>query len=78
MGMGWKGNRIRQEMGVYTSWITLVATVENLLFTFFLLNGGVPDVETIYFVSTKQKKELFTEITRFVSDIILSIFSCLC
>ena len=45
-----------------------MATVENLLFTFVLLNEGVPDVETIYFVSTEQKKELFTEITRFVSD----------
>ena len=34
-----------------------MATVENLLFTFVLLNEGVPDVETIYFVSTEQKKE---------------------
>ena len=29
--------------------------------------GGVPDVEAIYLVSIEPKKELFTEITRFVS-----------
>ena len=28
-----------------------------LLFTFVLLNRGVPDVETIYFLSTEQKKK---------------------
>ena len=33
-----------------------MATVENLLFTFVLLNRDVPDVETIYFVSIEQKK----------------------
>ena len=29
---------------------------EHLLFTVTLLNRGVPDVETIYFVSTEQNK----------------------
>ena len=33
-----------------------MATVEKILFTFVLLNGGIPDVETIYFVSAEQKK----------------------
>ena len=47
---------VRQERGGYTSWITRMATVEKILFTFVLLNGGVPDVETIYFVSAEQKK----------------------
>ena len=46
----------------------LVATVEKLLFAFVLTNEDVRDVETIYFVSVEQKKELFTEITRCVSD----------
>ena len=36
---------------------TLVATVENILFTFVLLNRDLPDVETIYFVSIEQKKQ---------------------
>ena len=40
-----------------------MVTVENLLFTFVLLNKGVPDVVTIYFVLVKQKKE-----NRCVSD----------
>ena len=39
--------------------MTLVATVENLLFTFALLNGGVSDVETIYFVSVEQKRTVY-------------------
>ena len=42
--------------------------MESLLFTFVLLNVFVSDVETIYFVSVEQKKELFTEITRCVGD----------
>ena len=46
-----------QGRGIYISWITLVATVANLLFTFVLLNTGVSDVETIYFVSIEQKKD---------------------
>ena len=29
---------------------------ENLLFEFVLLNRGIPDVKTIYFVSIEQKK----------------------
>ena len=55
--MGQKVNSIRQEIGIYTSWITLVTTTEHLLFTFVLLKGGVPDVEAIYFASIEQKKE---------------------
>ena len=27
----------------------------DLVFTFLLLNRGVPDIETIYFISTEQK-----------------------
>ena len=37
--------------------ITLLATVENLLFIFVLLNVGVSDVKTIYFVSVEQKRK---------------------
>ena len=28
----------------------------DLLFTFILLNRGIPDIETVYFVSVEQKK----------------------
>ena len=57
---GW-GRRVigLDERGINTSWITLVATAENLLFTFALLNGGVSDVETIYFVSVEQKRTVY-------------------
>ena len=54
---GREGNRIRQERVICTSWITLLATVAKLLFTFVLLNEDVPGLETIYFVSIEQKKE---------------------
>ena len=36
------------------------------LLTFVLLNGGVPVIRTIYFVS--KERELFTETTMSVSD----------
>ena len=36
-------------------------------FTFVLLNRGVPDVETMFCIRTKER-ELFAEITRCVSD----------
>ena len=65
--MGWKGDRIRQERGFYNSWITLVATVKNL-FTFVLLNGGVPDVDTIYSVSVEHKKKNCLQKLPVVSD----------
>ena len=61
IGNGGWGRRVigLDEREIITSWITLVATVENLLFTFALLNGGVSDVETIYFVSVEQKRTVF-------------------
>ena len=34
----------------------LIILGRDLLLTFVLLNRGVPDVETIYFVSIEQKK----------------------
>ena len=40
----------------------------GLLFTSVVLNRGVPDIEIIYFISIEQKKELFKEITRCVSE----------
>ena len=63
-GWGWRmGRRIigLNKRGIYTSSITLVTTVENILCTFVLLNGGVPDVETIYFVSIEQKKDKYLQ-----------------
>ena len=40
----------------------------DVLFTFVLLNRGVPDVKSIYFVSIEQKEiQFFTEVTRCVS-----------
>ena len=61
MGNRGGGRRVigLDERGINTSWITLVATAENLLFTFALLNGGVSDVETIYFVSVEQKRTVY-------------------
>ena len=41
----------------------------DLLFTFVLLNRGIPDVKTICFLLNRTKeKELFAEITRCVSE----------
>ena len=44
------------------------AIVLEPFFTFVLLNEVVPDVETTYFVSIEQKKELFTDSTRGFSN----------
>ena len=44
------------------------AIVLKPFFTFVLLNEVVPDVETTYFVSIEQKKELFTDSTRGFSN----------
>ena len=63
-GWGWRmGRRIigLNKRGIYTSSVTLVTTVENILCTFVLLNGGVPDAETIYFVSIEQKKDKYLQ-----------------
>ena len=44
-----------------------MATVKNL-FTFVLLNGGVPDVDTIYSVSVEHKKKNCLQKLPVVSD----------
>ena len=50
--------------------------LQKTLFTFALLNGSNPDVQTIYFVSIENKKELVTEITRYVLVIMKDALIC--